>query len=69
MPPVKFVAHINVETLEVTDYFYDEPGMPSELVHFGELLSQARLDDPGGPEPVMLSPGETLCLPEGVTWH
>ncbi len=30
--PVKFVAHINVETLEVTDYFYDEPGMPPDLI-------------------------------------
>ena len=32
MPPVKFVAHINVNTLEVTDYFYDEKGKPPDLI-------------------------------------
>ncbi len=30
--PVKFVAHINVETLEVTNYFYDEPGQVPPLI-------------------------------------
>ncbi len=30
--PVKFVAHINVETLEVTNYFYDEPGKPPDFI-------------------------------------
>lgn len=30
--PVKFVAHINVSTDEITDYFYDEKGKPPDLI-------------------------------------
>ena len=38
---------------------HDDVTLP-EIVRFGELLSAARSNDPGAPEPVLLSPGDTF---------
>jgi L-ascorbate metabolism protein UlaG (beta-lactamase superfamily) len=45
---------------------YDDPTMPPELVRFQELLADVRRTDSTAPEPVILNPGQTLSLPEGV---
>jgi L-ascorbate metabolism protein UlaG (beta-lactamase superfamily) len=41
---------------------HDDPTLP-EIVHFSDLLNQARQADPTAPEPVVLAPGETFRLP------
>jgi L-ascorbate metabolism protein UlaG (beta-lactamase superfamily) len=41
---------------------FDDPTLP-DIARFEELLREARKGDPGAPEPVVLSPGQTFTLP------
>ena len=41
---------------------HDDAKLP-EIVHFNELLTQARQADPTAPEPIILCPGESFSVP------